>query len=61
VDAVGAGDTVISAATLALSAEGELDQAVRFANLAAGIVVAKVGTATVTPDEIRARALLKEA
>ncbi|MBN1345703.1 MAG: bifunctional hydroxymethylpyrimidine kinase/phosphomethylpyrimidine kinase [Phycisphaerae bacterium] len=60
VDAVGAGDTVISAATLALSAGGELDQAVRFANLAAGIVVAKVGTATVAPDEIRARARLKE-
>jgi len=55
VDTVGAGDTVISAATVALAAGASLEQAVRFANLAAGIVVAKVGTAVVTPDEIRTR------
>ncbi len=55
VDAVGAGDTVISAATLALAAGADLEQAVRLSNLAAGVVVAKVGTATVTPDEVRAR------
>lgn len=55
VDAVGAGDTVISAATLGLAAGAGLEEAVRLANLAAGIVVAKVGTAVVTPDEIRER------
>ncbi len=55
IDAVGAGDTVISAMTLALAAGATYAQAVRLANLAAGIVVAKVGTATVTRDEIRER------
>lgn len=55
VDAVGAGDTVISAVTLALAAGAPQEQAVRLANLAAGIVVAKVGTATVSPGEILER------
>jgi len=55
IDAVGAGDTVISVATLALASGASFEQAVRLSNLAAGIVVAKVGTATVSPDEIRAR------
>jgi D-beta-D-heptose 7-phosphate kinase/D-beta-D-heptose 1-phosphate adenosyltransferase len=38
--------------TLALSAGAEIEKAARFANLAAGIVVGKVGTATVAPSEL---------
>ena len=41
----GAGDTVVAALATALAAELPLDQAVKLANVAAGIVVAKVGTA----------------
>ncbi len=55
VDTVGAGDTVIAAVALCLAAGASLEEAVRFANLAAGIVVAKVGTAVAHPDEIRTR------
>jgi D-beta-D-heptose 7-phosphate kinase / D-beta-D-heptose 1-phosphate adenosyltransferase len=51
-DVSGAGDTVI--ATLALSLAGALDieTAVELANVAAGIVVGKVGTVPVTRDEL---------
>ena len=51
-DVSGAGDTVIAAMTLALAAKSTFEEASAFANLAAGIVVAKVGTATVSPEEI---------
>ncbi len=51
-DVSGAGDTVISILTLALVAGADLEQAAELANVAAGIVVAKVGTATASPDEI---------
>ncbi len=51
-DVSGAGDTVISSLTLALVAGADLEQAAELANVAAGIVVAKVGTATASPDEI---------
>ncbi len=51
-DVSGAGDTVISALVLALSAGFGLREAARFANEAAGVVVGKVGTATVSPDEL---------
>jgi rfaE bifunctional protein kinase chain/domain len=51
-DVSGAGDTVVAALTLALSAGAEIEKAARFANLAAGIVVGKVGTATVAPSEL---------
>jgi D-glycero-beta-D-manno-heptose-7-phosphate kinase len=55
-DVSGAGDTVIAALTLALTAGASLEEAAHFANAAAGVVVGKVGTATVTPAELLAYA-----
>ena len=52
-DVTGAGDTVISAFTLALAAGGGFKEAAYLSNYAAGIVVGKVGTATVTAEEIK--------
>ena len=51
-DVTGAGDTVIAAFTLALSVGASFIEAAVLANFAAGIVVGKVGTATVTVDEV---------
>src|SRR3990167_6397555 len=51
-DVTGAGDTVISAFTLALAAKASMREAARLANYAGGIVVMKSGTATVTTEEI---------
>ena len=51
-DVVGAGDTAIATLALALGARFELTEAARLANLAAGIVVGKRGTATVTQTEL---------
>lgn len=51
-DVSGAGDTVIATLTAALAAGASPVDAAKFANLAAGVVVSKVGTATVNPDEI---------
>ena len=51
-DVTGAGDTVIASIAFALSNDLEIDEAINFANLAAGIVVGKIGSATVTLDEI---------
>jgi len=56
-DVVGAGDTVIAALAVAMAADVPLPKAVQLANLAAGIVVEKPGTATVTFDELAARHL----
>jgi D-glycero-beta-D-manno-heptose-7-phosphate kinase len=53
VDVTGAGDTVIAAFTLALSAGACFFHAAQFANCAGGLVVMKRGTATVTAAEIR--------
>lgn len=53
-DVTGAGDTVIAAFTLALVAGAAAPDAARLANYAAGLVVAKAGTATVTPRELTA-------
>jgi len=53
-DVTGAGDTAITFLALALAAGAPLATAMRLANLAAGVVVGKVGTATVTLDELRA-------
>jgi D-beta-D-heptose 7-phosphate kinase/D-beta-D-heptose 1-phosphate adenosyltransferase len=50
----GAGDTVISALSLSLAAGASLEDAARIANAAAGVVVAKLGTATVSPRELLA-------
>ena len=54
VDVTGAGDTVVSAVTLALAAGASFEQAARLANFAGGLVVMKRGTATVAADELRA-------
>ena len=51
-DVTGAGDTVISVMTLALASGANYVQAASLANLAAGIVVGKLGTATVTSAEL---------
>lgn len=53
-DVTGAGDTVVAVLAAGLGAGLELEEAVRLANTAAGIVVGKVGTATVTLDELAA-------
>lgn len=53
-DVTGAGDTVIATLALALQAGASLEEAAGLANLAAGVVVGKVGTATATPDEVLA-------
>lgn len=53
-DVSGAGDTVIAALTLALTSGCSLEQAAHFANAAAGVVVGKIGTATVSPGELAA-------
>ncbi|GGE74730.1 bifunctional protein HldE [Streptosporangium jomthongense] len=55
-DVTGAGDTVIATLGTLLSAGFTLHQAAWLANLAAGIVVAKLGAATVSPEELAARA-----
>jgi D-beta-D-heptose 7-phosphate kinase/D-beta-D-heptose 1-phosphate adenosyltransferase len=51
-DVSGAGDTALAALVLALSAGAKLETAAHFANAAAGVVVGKLGTATVTPKEL---------
>ncbi len=53
-DVSGAGDTVIASLTMALSSGQSFARAAEFANLAAGVVVGKVGTATASPQEILA-------
>ena len=53
-DVSGAGDTSIAALTLALAAGAVIEEAAQFANTAAGVVVGKLGTATVTPEEVLA-------
>ncbi|GAA5315034.1 MAG: bifunctional D-glycero-beta-D-manno-heptose-7-phosphate kinase/D-glycero-beta-D-manno-heptose 1-phosphate adenylyltransferase HldE [Candidatus Pelagadaptatus aseana] len=52
-DVTGAGDTVISVLASSLAAGSELPEAVALANLAAGIVVGKLGTATISGPELR--------
>jgi D-glycero-beta-D-manno-heptose-7-phosphate kinase len=53
-DVSGAGDTVIATFTLAIAAGASPLQAAIISNHAAGIVVGKIGTATVTPEELLA-------
>lgn len=52
-DVTGAGDTVISVLAATLGAGRSLPEATELANLAAGIVVGKLGTACVSPSELR--------
>lgn len=54
-DVSGAGDTVIATLALALAVGADVIDAARLANMAAGIVVGKRGTATVSPGELLAR------
>jgi D-glycero-beta-D-manno-heptose-7-phosphate kinase len=51
-DVSGAGDTVIASLTMALRTGESFARAAEFANLAAGVVVGKVGTATASQEEI---------
>jgi rfaE bifunctional protein kinase chain/domain len=51
-DVSGAGDTVIATLGVMLAAGVSLQEAVRWANRAAGIVVGKLGTAVVHPEEL---------
>ena len=51
-DVSGAGDTVLASLAIGIAAGLEMDEAARLANVAAGIAVGKLGTSTVTPDEI---------
>src|SRR5204863_9850326 len=53
-DVSGAGDTVIASFTLAIAAGASALEAAMISNHAAGIVVGKIGTATVTPEELLA-------
>jgi D-beta-D-heptose 7-phosphate kinase/D-beta-D-heptose 1-phosphate adenosyltransferase len=53
-DVTGAGDTVLSVLSLALAAGANLQEAALLANTAAGVVVGKLGTATVTAAELAA-------
>jgi D-beta-D-heptose 7-phosphate kinase/D-beta-D-heptose 1-phosphate adenosyltransferase len=52
-DVTGAGDTVIATLGAALAAGQDLAHACRLANIAAGIVVGKIGTATVSTAELQ--------
>jgi D-beta-D-heptose 7-phosphate kinase/D-beta-D-heptose 1-phosphate adenosyltransferase len=51
-DVTGAGDTVISVLATAVAAGSSLEQACALANAAASVVVAKIGTSTVSPIEL---------
>lgn len=51
-DVTGAGDTVIASLAFGLSASMSIDDAARFSNRAAAVVVGKIGSATVTLEEI---------
>lgn len=52
-DVTGAGDTVIATFTLALAAGASYAEAAKLANYGGGIVVMKMGTATVSNEELR--------
>jgi D-glycero-beta-D-manno-heptose-7-phosphate kinase len=51
-DVSGAGDTVIASLGVMLAAGAAMDEAVRIANRAAGIVVGRLGTAVATREEL---------
>lgn len=53
-DVTGAGDTVLSTLSLVVAAGGSLPDAAFLANTAAGVVVGKLGTATVSREELAA-------
>jgi D-beta-D-heptose 7-phosphate kinase / D-beta-D-heptose 1-phosphate adenosyltransferase len=51
-DVTGAGDTVLASLGFALACGYQIDDSVKFSNLAAGVVVGKIGSATATLNEI---------
>jgi D-beta-D-heptose 7-phosphate kinase / D-beta-D-heptose 1-phosphate adenosyltransferase len=51
-DVTGAGDTVLASLGFALSCQSSIGDAIRFANLASGVVVGKIGSATASLNEI---------
>ena len=51
-DVTGAGDTVLASLGFALGCKYDIDKAVQFSNLAAGVVVGKIGSSTATLNEI---------
>ena len=51
-DVTGAGDTVLASLAFALTLENSIEEAIKFANLSAGVVVGKIGSATATIEEI---------
>jgi rfaE bifunctional protein kinase chain/domain len=51
-DVTGAGDTVLSVLALAVAARIPIREAAVLANAGAGVVVGKLGTSTITPDEL---------
>ena len=53
-DVTGAGDTVIATLAVSLAAGADLEEAVSLANFAAGVVVGKLGAATLSTAELRA-------
>ncbi len=59
-DVTGAGDTVCAIAASALAAGSDLATATTLANVAAGLVVGKLGTAVVGSDELLAAAMMFE-
>jgi D-beta-D-heptose 7-phosphate kinase/D-beta-D-heptose 1-phosphate adenosyltransferase len=60
-DVSGAGDTAIALFTLALSAGATAEEAAEISNHASGVVVGKIGTATLTPAELAASFLERQA
>ena len=52
-DVSGAGDTAIAVLSIALASAASPREAAELANCASGIAVAKLGTATVTVDELK--------
>ena len=52
-DVTGAGDTVLATLVAALAAGAEPSDAARLSNIAGGLVVMKLGTATVSREELR--------
>ena len=51
-DVTGAGDTILASLGFALSCNNNIDEADKFANLASGVVVGKIGSATASMSEI---------
>ena len=51
-DVTGAGDTILASLGFAISCNKDIDEAIKFANLASGVVVGKIGSATATLNEI---------